>query len=75
MCFFFSLLPATVLTVLGYIVLCCSRKVDGGTRTFGTVLAVWTFVLAALPVLVGTYVTTAGLCPFDWVVQHIAVQK
>jgi len=75
MCFLFSLLPATILTVFGYIVLYCSSKVDGAMRTFGKVLAIWTFVLAAFPVLAGAYVTIAGICPFDWMMQHISVQK
>lgn len=65
MCFLFSLFPATVLTIFGYIVLYCAAKSEGGLRTFGRILAAWVFVLAVLPPLVGAYVSIAGLCPID----------
>lgn len=65
MCFLFSLIPATVLTILGYFVWFSSTKTDGGIRTFGRVLAIWVFIVAALPPLMGLYVTMAGLCPVD----------
>lgn len=71
----FGLLPATVLAVLGYVVLCCSIKVDGAAKAFGRILAIWTLVLAAIPVLVGAYVTVAGIHPFDRMMQHMSVQK
>lgn len=63
MCFFFSLIPATILVVVGYFVLFSSTKVQGGIRLFGQVLAVWIFVIALIPPLAGAYVTLAGLCP------------
>jgi len=73
--FLLSLLPATLLLVLGYIVLYCSIKADGAFQTFGKILAVWVFVLAALPVLTGAYVTAAGIRPFDQMMEHMSVQK
>ena len=65
MCFFFSFVPATLWLVLGYFVLFSSAKADGGIRTFGRVLAIWIFVIAALFPVAGAYVALAGLCPID----------
>ncbi len=74
MCFLFSLFPATMLTVLGYIVLYCSTKVDGGVKIFGKILAIWVFVLAAFPPIMGAYVTIAGICPINGIMQKISGQ-
>ncbi len=63
MCFFFSLIPATVWTVIGFFVLFASTKAEGGLRKFGQVLAAWSFVIAALFPLGGAFVSLAGLCP------------
>jgi hypothetical protein len=63
MCFFFSLIPATILVVVGYFVLFSSARAQSGIRLFGKVLAVWIFVIASMPPLAGAYVTLAGLCP------------
>jgi hypothetical protein len=63
MCFFFSLIPATIWVVLGYFVLFSSHKAQDAIRKFGEVLAVWVFVVAALFPVAGAYVTLAGLCP------------
>jgi hypothetical protein len=63
MCFLFSLLPATFWLVIGYFVLFSSSRTMGGVRTFGQVLAIWLFVIAALFVVGGAYATLAGLCP------------
>ena len=41
MTFVFSLFPATLLAVLGYVVFYCSIKVDGAFKTFGRILAIW----------------------------------
>ena len=69
MCFFFSLIPATIFVVVGYFVLFSSARARGGIRLFGQVLAVWIFVIASMPPLVGAYVTLAGLCPMTEMVQ------
>jgi hypothetical protein len=63
MCFFVSFLPATFLVVVGYFVLFSSSKADDGIRTFGRVLAIWIFVIAAFMPIAGAYATLAGLCP------------
>ena len=62
MCFFFSFLPATFLVVIGYFVLFSSSKAEDGIRTFGRVLAIWIFVIAAFFPIAGAYVPLAGLC-------------
>lgn len=71
MCFFFSVLPATVWVVLGYFVLFCSTKAEGSTRTFGRILAIWVFVVAAFFPVMGAYVTLADLCPVEKVIQQM----
>ena len=63
MLFFFSLIPATLAVVLGYFVLFSSAKAEGTVKTFGQILAVWIFVLAALLPLAGAYATYAGFSP------------
>ena len=63
MCVIFSLVPATVFVVAGYFVLSFARKQDGGIRTFGTVLAVWIFVIAAFFPICGIYMSATGGCP------------
>ena len=65
MCFFFSFIPATIWVVLGYFILFSSTKTEGAVKTFGHILAVWAFILAALFPLIGAYVTLAGLCPMQ----------
>ena len=65
MCFFFSFVPATFWAVVGYFVLFSSREAEGNVKTLGQVLAVWIFVLAVIIPIVGAYVTIAGLCPID----------
>ena len=65
MCFFFSLIPATVWVIIGFFVLFASTKAEGGLRKFGQVLAIWAFVIAALFPLGGAFVTIAGLCPME----------
>lgn len=72
MCFFFSFMPATFWTVVGYFVLFSSTKTEGGVRTFGRVLAVWTFIIAGFIVLAGAYVTIAGICPMEALMQRFA---
>ena len=60
MCFFFSFIPATFWVVVGYFVLFASTKAEGGIRTFGKALAIWTFVIAALVPAMGLYVTVGS---------------
>ena len=51
MIFLLALIPATGLTVAGYVVLYLSARSEGGQRTFGRVLGYWAFTLAALVIL------------------------
>ncbi len=70
MCFFFSLVPATVFMVFGYFVLFSSTKAEGGVSTCGRVLAIWVFVVALFFPICGAYVSLAGLCPIDTLMQR-----
>ena len=72
MCFFFSFLPATFWAVVGYFVLFSSTKAEGGVKTFGRVLAVWTFIIAGFIVLASAYVTIAGICPMEMMMQRFS---
>ena len=69
MCFFISFVPATFWLVVGYFVLFSSTKAEGGVKTFGKVLAIWTFIIAASIPIAGAYVTIAGLCPIESVLE------
>jgi len=69
MCFVCSLMPATIFTVIGFIVLFCASKSEGGLRKFGHILAVWVFLIAAFIPVMGLYITLSGLCPLDQFLQ------
>ncbi len=71
MCLLFSLFPATMFTILGYIVLYCSTKADGTVKIFGKVLSICVFILAAMPLIMGAYVTLAGICPLGPMMEKI----
>ena len=62
MCFFFSLIPATILAVIGYFVLFASGRAEGRVLTVGKVVGSWLFVLALLPLAGGAYMTLSGKC-------------
>jgi len=61
MYFLFSLIPTTLIVVLGYFVLFSSTKAQGAVRTFGQMLAILVLVLAAALPTAGAYATYAGL--------------
>ena len=63
MCFFFSFLPATIWLVLGYFIMFSTTKADGKIRTFGRLLAIWVFVIAAFIPMMAVYLTLNDLCP------------
>ncbi len=71
MCFFFSLMPATVCVTIGYFVLFAASKAEGGIKTFGWILSIWLFVIAALIPIAGAYVTLAGLCPMEDILRTL----
>lgn len=60
------LLPATALTVAGYIVLFLSARSEGALRTFGKYLGYWALTLAALLILGAIFAAAHGghRCPF-----------
>jgi hypothetical protein len=69
MCFFLSLVPATIWVVLGYFILFSSTRTQGWVQMFGYILALWVFILAAFFPVMGAYVTFAGLCPIEAMIQ------
>ncbi len=71
MCFFFSFMPATIWLVIGYFVLFSSTKTEGRVQTFGRILAIWIFIIAAMLPLVALYVTLSGLCPMDAIMESM----
>jgi len=77
MCLVFSLIPATIFTTIGYFVLFSSSKVEGATRKFGQVLAVWIFIIAVFPIICGTYMTLSSNCPMEKMIEkmHMVVEK
>lgn len=74
MCFFFSFIPATFWLVIGYFVLFSSTKAEGRVKTFGQILSIWIFVIAAMLPLVALYVTLAGLCPMEAMLETMHAQ-
>ncbi len=69
MCFLISFMPATTLTVIGYFVLFSTSKIEGPTRKFGRILAIWVFIVAVLIPIGGAILTLSGNCPIDRLVQ------
>jgi hypothetical protein len=51
MIFMLALIPATALTVAGYLVLYVAQRSEGGFRSFGKYLGFWAFTLAGLVLL------------------------
>lgn len=74
MCFFFSLIPATVMAAFGYFVLYASARAEGGVQWFGRGLATWIFLLALMFPIMGAYVATTGLCPLERMMEQVKAQ-
>ena len=51
MIYLLALLPATLLTIAGYVVLVLSARAEGALRSFGKYLGFWAFTLAGLVIL------------------------
>ena len=51
MMYFVALLPATVLTIGGYLVLYFANQSEGSMKAFGKYLSFWSFTLAGLVIL------------------------
>jgi hypothetical protein len=60
MIYFLALIPATVLTIAGYVVLFLSARSEGTLRTFGKYLGFWAFTLAGLVVLGAIFAAAYG---------------
>ena len=60
MLYFLALLPATGLTVAGYLVLVLSARTEGALRTFGRYLGFWAFTLAGLVILGAIFAAAHG---------------
>ena len=55
MLFLVALIPATALTVGGYVALVLSSRSEGSLKTFGRYLGIWAFVLAGVVALGGMF--------------------
>ncbi len=71
MCFFFSLIPATICVVVGYFVLFSATMTQGPVQTFGYILAGWVFIIAVFFPVMGAYVSMAGLCPIETMMKSM----
>jgi hypothetical protein len=60
MIYLLVLLPATALTVAGYVVLFLSARSEGAMRSFGKYLGYWAFTLAALLILGAIFAAAHG---------------
>lgn len=74
MCFFFSFLPATGWLVIAFFILFAASRAVGGLRIFGRVLGVWALLIALMFPVMGAYVTLAGLCPMDAMMDTLHAQ-
>jgi hypothetical protein len=70
MCFFLSLIPATFFVTIGYFVLFASSKAQEGIKAFGLILAIWIFVIALFPPIIGAYVTLSGQCRVEQMMKE-----
>ena len=71
MCFFCSLIPATIFAVIGYFLLFSSTKAEGTVQKFGKILAIWIFVIALCFPICGAYVTISGQCPMEKIMHQM----
>ncbi len=60
MIFFLALLPATMLTMVGYAVIYLANRSEGGFKNFGKYLGFWAFTLAALVLLASLLCASRG---------------
>ncbi len=71
MCFFVSLMPATILVVIGYFVLYLSTKAEEVVHKIGRGLAIWIFFVALLFPMMGAYVMISGQCPMEEMIEQM----
>ena len=72
MCFVVSLFPATFWAVIGFLVLLGASKANGRLQTFGSILGIWVCVLAVLIPIGGLFVSVAGLCPIEAMMEQMS---
>src|SRR5712675_2937226 len=60
MFYFLALVPATMLTIAGYVVLFLAKRSEGALNSFGRYLGFWAFTLAGLIVLVAIVAAARG---------------
>jgi hypothetical protein len=60
MIYFLALIPATALTIAGYVALVLSARTEGAMRSFGKYLGFWAFTLAALLILGAIFAAARG---------------
>jgi hypothetical protein len=60
MIYFLALVPATVLTIGGYVAFFLSNRSEGGFRTFGRYLGFWSCALAILVILGAIFAAAQG---------------
>jgi hypothetical protein len=60
MIYFLALIPATALTVAGYVALFLSARSEGALRAFGRYLGFWAFTLAGLVMLGAIFAAAHG---------------
>lgn len=70
MCFFCSLIPATVFGVIGFFVLFAATRAEGGVKGLGRGLAIWILFLALMFPIMGAYVTLSGQCPLERIMEQ-----
>jgi hypothetical protein len=63
MCFLFSLIPATIFVIVGYLILFSATKTQGSVQVFGYVLSAWVFIISAFFSAMGAYASMSGACP------------
>ena len=68
-------MPATFWLVVGYFVLFSSTKAEGSVKTFGTVLAIWIFIITAFIPIAGAYVALNDLCPIEEIMENMQFEK
>ena len=60
MIYFLALLPATILTIAGYVVLFLAQRSEGALKSFGRYLGFWAFTLAGLVILGSIMAAASG---------------
>ena len=65
MCFFGSLIPATVFVTWSYLIWFAAGFAEGNRHKWGNLLAAWLFVVALGFIACGAYMAVSGNCPME----------